>query len=261
MVQELPLARRRLTGAGISERGFRASRLGRRGRPHPPAPSPAAAGEGEQQNREEPSPPPDPRIAAARRHSSRYFPLSAAAAGEGERAKQSQGRFWPAPGSHLPWRGHFLIDTYPCQITMGEGENIARGRPWPSPGPHFAAARPTSNGCLPRSGGLTRGRIHREAAAPRQNGVRGRAWPSPEAVAHPPRRRGRGGWGVRAAPVDSVARRGTRHRLDTSPCQAAGEGAGDEGGPGGPGREMRTPLSFGNLPLSVPVGRGPRRGR
>ena len=86
-----------------------------------------------------------------------------------------------------------------------------RGRARPSPEPVASPLAPSpdrrrkpwkATGKRPRGG---------------KPGVRGRAWPSPELLLPLSRRRGRGGWGVGAAPADPVTTRGYRHPSDTYP--------------------------------------------
>ena len=49
----------------------------------------------------------------------------------------------------LPRRGRFPIDPSPCQMAMGEGEQLIWAGPSPLPDPRIAAARPLPNGYLP----------------------------------------------------------------------------------------------------------------
>ncbi len=142
------------------------------------------------------------------------------------------------------WGCRFPTGAVPSQAAAGgKGDGTGR-RLGPSPSKRLP---------LPRRR-LTGGGIRREAAAPRQWGVRERAWPSPEAVSPPlpppdkggypsgsgraaaigglggnlvppdqflPLSRGgaRGGWGVRAVPARPAARCGCRDLSDTYPCQ------------------------------------------
>jgi len=211
------------------ERRERPSRPCRLGPSSPPAPAPAAAVDKERR-------PSGSRRAAATR--------------------EFEGGPSPPPSQAIP-RSRRDLATPMGRGAVGapprNGQPGVRGRAWPSP-----------DQGLPLSRRLTGGVLHREAAAQRQWGVRGRAWPSPEpcvpplpppldkgryplesrrtaatrgfggGLAPPPihllplsRRRGRGGWGVRAVPTDPAARPSRRYRSDTYSCQAAaGKGAG-----------------------------------
>ena len=115
-------------------------------------------------------------------------------------------------------------------MVMGEGEKPARGRAKPSPNPRVAAARPLPNGHLPLPAVGGEG----------EQVIWGNQVP-PTHVLPLSRRRGRGGWGVRAVPTLPAARCGCRFRTETSPCQPAGGGGGwgGAGVPGGPPRVAR----------------------
>ena len=67
--------------------------------------------------------------------------------GEGQALPQTPG---------LPLRGRFPMDTYPCQIAMGGGEQLIWGEPSSPQPPRVAAARPLPDGYLPLSA-ATRG--------------------------------------------------------------------------------------------------------
>ena len=91
-----------------------------------------------------------------------------------------------------------------------------RGRSWPPSEPVAPPFRsPSDRGRSPMGSG--------RAAATRGSG--GGLGPPPDHVLPLSHRDGRGGWGVRAAPVNPAARCGCHFRTDTYPCQAAaGEG-------------------------------------